>query len=261
MVRFLRNPPEVSRAGLVCVGIPTGGLLLSEGLLAIGRSSLALWGYMLVVVVCTLFPLISREFEAVFLSFLLLPVFRLVNLTAPVFVELTLYWLLALYAPFVVAGVYVSSLRETTLIGEPRTTLVWITISITGGAALGELEFSVSPVTFLLPEATTTGLGILAGTVLVGVVAEEFLFRGILQQTIANRVHTGVAVAVSAGVYAAMQPPHTPSAIGVGLVAGLAYAVSYAYSRSLLVPIAFHVTTDLLLFVALPIYGSILNVG
>jgi membrane protease YdiL (CAAX protease family) len=100
----LRPDTSPRRVGLV-FGL-TVAIAASEAPLFFGQARYTIWAYAVLLVGLSLAPLVLEAETPVFLVFALLPVFRLVNLTMPVFVELTLLWLPLVYGPFIPVFVY-----------------------------------------------------------------------------------------------------------------------------------------------------------
>lgn len=90
----LRNVPR--DVGL-CIVAGTLATVALELLLASGRLESAIAGYLGAYVGFTVLSLRRPKCVGVLQAFALLSVFRLVNLSLPVFVDLTVYWLLSLY--------------------------------------------------------------------------------------------------------------------------------------------------------------------
>jgi membrane protease YdiL (CAAX protease family) len=71
-------------------------------------------------------------------------------------------------------------------------------------------------------------------------IAEEFLFRGVFQNALSRRLPGGVAVTVTAALFAALHSWRFPSAFIMGAFLG----VLYLRTRSILVPFAAHLTIN-----------------
>jgi membrane protease YdiL (CAAX protease family) len=111
---------ETLRAGLpsrgsLLVVLLTAIVAAIEVLLFTGRIAYTLWGYMALLVALSLLPLVLEEETPLFQTFALIPVFRLVNLTMPIFIELTLFWFPLIYGPLVPVFLYLG--RQTAPLG------------------------------------------------------------------------------------------------------------------------------------------------
>jgi len=98
--------PNVSRWSIAITFVLLAAIATNETLLFFGQIQYALWSYTLLLVGLSLAPLLRETETALFQAFILLPVFRLVNLTMPVFIELSLFWLPLIYGPFIPAIAY-----------------------------------------------------------------------------------------------------------------------------------------------------------
>lgn len=71
-------------------------------------------------------------------------------------------------------------------------------------------------------------------------ISEEFVFRGVLQNSLSNRLHGWLAVLITAAAFAGLHTWRFPAAFIMGLFLG----VLYLRSRSILVPFAAHLTIN-----------------
>jgi membrane protease YdiL (CAAX protease family) len=248
--------PDVSAEVVAAVCLPALGIILSELLLYAGSVTQAIWGYVVTLAVCTVTPVYFRDGTTVFLAFVLLPVFRILNLSMPVFVELTLYWLVLVYLPFVPAGVLVARHGDAlNLSPEWRRVLLWLPVGLVGGSALATLSAQFETRALLVPAATFPNLLALVGVVIVAGGVEELLFRVILQTTLQRHLGTWLGIAVAGGVFATTRIPKGGVAVAIAFAAGLAYGIAYHRSGSLIIPLLFHGVANALLFVVFPVYG------
>lgn len=100
----IRNAVTVSLLALV-IGV-------TEALLVYGSLQYAIPAYTLLVAALSLAPLTLDIDVPLLKAFILLPVFRLVNLTMPVFFESTLFWLATIHVPFILVALYLGYQRE-----------------------------------------------------------------------------------------------------------------------------------------------------
>ncbi|MGD8628387.1 MAG: CPBP family intramembrane metalloprotease [bacterium] len=71
-------------------------------------------------------------------------------------------------------------------------------------------------------------------------IGEEFVFRGVFQNALSRRMHGGVAVTVTAALFAALHTWRFPSAFIMGAFLG----ILYLRTRSILVPFVAHLTIN-----------------
>jgi len=106
-----RDVSPLSVATVLALVLAVGAI---EAMLFLGHVRYTLWSYAVLLVALSLIPLLADREVSVFQAFALLPVFRLVNLTMPVFVEATLFWLPLVYGPLVPAFVYLGRRASVT---------------------------------------------------------------------------------------------------------------------------------------------------
>lgn len=94
-----------SLAGILSLIVAVG---ICESLLYMGRIYQAIPAYAVLLVVISLVSLRADGDLPVFQAFLLLPVFRLVNLTMPIVGDLTLVWLPFIYGPLLPVFFYIA---------------------------------------------------------------------------------------------------------------------------------------------------------
>jgi membrane protease YdiL (CAAX protease family) len=244
---------DVTSDTILAVVPPVLGLVLGELVLAAGLVQSALWAYVATLLFCTLLPLRVPSPVPVLAGFALLTVFRLVNLSMPVFLDLTVLWVPLVYAPFPLAGMwYLRRSEAVEPLLDPRGTLLWTPAAVVVGAVVGAVESRLVDVPSLLPTVTGDGLWLLGAVVVVGVIAEEVLLRGVLQSALRRSVGPWFGVGTVAVVFATMQAAFGGTAVALALGAGVIYGLGYELSESLVVPIVCRGTVNLSLMVVLP---------
>jgi membrane protease YdiL (CAAX protease family) len=233
--------------------LPLVVLLASEGSLYGGFEGIALWGYVATVAVCVLAPLRFPEELAVSRAIVVLPVFRLVDLTMPVFDGGPHVRVVIVYAILAVAvGVLVARARPRWA-GFQRPELLWLPAMLpiaVGLAYAGYLLVGTAPTlaTTLAADATTTILVV----VLVALV-EEPVFRGALQGQLQERLNPAVGLVVASVVYGAMHAALSPEAAAFGLVSGLVFGTVYWYWDSIALPTLLHALVGVLAHTVVPL--------
>jgi len=249
-VEFVSPGKGITTDTVLLTLVPTLGIVIAEMLMSARLVTPALWFYVATVVGCTLLPLRLPDQVSIFAGFGFLATFRLVNLSMPVFLDLTVLWLPLVYAPFLVAATWFLQRNETVTPGlSGRGTLLWSPFAVVAGLGLASLQSRLVGATALLPTVTSQALWLLAGIVVLGAITEELLFRGVLQSALRPTFGSWAALGVTSVVFAAMQAPFGEISVAIGFVAGVIYGLGYELSDSLAVPVVCHVTLNLLLFV------------
>lgn len=109
---------DVSTRSVVLVLSLTTVIAISEASLFYGYLQYAIWTYCVLLIALSLAPLAFEVEAPIFQAFALIPVFRLVNLSMPVFFELTLLWFPLVYGPFIPVFVYIGWRASTDDAGD-----------------------------------------------------------------------------------------------------------------------------------------------
>lgn len=240
------------------VMLPTAGILASESFLFYGYTGFALWGHFLTLLACVVIPLFRSADAELLQLFALFPLFRLVNLGMPVFVERTLFWFPLVYAP-VLPAIYLVMRTQPRLRPRfnPRAFGLLVVPGLLVSAFLGEVEWLIITPEALIAEWSVIQL-LLIAVVMIGFVGfvEELLFRGVLQTGLQKHLGRWGAILFVSALFGLM---HAGYSSGLQLVfagcLGLLYGVVYEYTDSLLLVTLMHGVLNVFLFAVVPIYG------
>ncbi|MEF8813602.1 MAG: type II CAAX endopeptidase family protein [Halovenus sp.] len=246
----LRRPP-------VALVVPTLAVVGSELALFYGQIELALAGHLLTLLGCVLVPLRFRNLLSLLHPFALLPLFRLINLGMPTFVELTLYFFPFVYVPMLPA-IYLLKRSHGIQFGTNPKAFVLLVVPVLAIAALsGWVEYLIITPEALIPAWSTEQLLLLVAVQvgLVGLV-EETIFRGILQRRMGEYVGRWGGVLFASALFGAMHSiygsgPEVAFAVSLGLVFGAVYE----WTNSLSLVTVFHGVLNVFLFGVYPIHG------
>lgn len=245
------------------IGLPIASILVSEGFLYVGFIGYVLLGHLVTLSLCAVLPLYFRSQSQPFLALALLPLFRLVNLGMPVFVESPLYTFALLYVPLLPALLLIGVKHEAVAIRSrpaPTRVLAFLPLAVIVSFLLAEIEYSILHPEALIPTLEWVHLLSLS-VVMIGVVAvvEELLFRGILQRTLEDRLGPFSGLILTSVLFAAMHasfgiPAEIAFAGGIGLLFGAIYDRTDRLSFVIIV----HGLMNVFLFGVIPIRGSLL---
>lgn len=240
------------------VVLPTAGIITSEIFLFYGYIGFSLWGHFLTLLACVFVPLYRTEDTRLLQMFALLPLFRLVNLGMPVFVELTLFWFPLVYAPVLPAVYFVIRTQpQLQPRSNPRVFGLLLVPALIVSAFLGEVEWLIITPEALITEWSVTQL-LLIAVMMIGFVGfiEELLFRGVLQTGLKAHLGQWGAILLVSVLFGMM---HSGYGSGLQLLyagcLGLFYGVTYEYTDSLLLVTVMHGVLNVFLFAVVPIYG------
>lgn len=255
----------------------TAAIVGLEVVLANGYVTAAIGGYLVAYAAFTLGAIRVRKAINLWISFALLAVFRLVNLSLPVFVDLTVYWIGLLYfvlVPAVLVAGYAKRIdsrpdqsatatsgtddshfpsrreRLRALVTKPsRRFLVTLVVLPPAGLGLGYLEGSMATPVQLVPDPTTGGVVTVALVVALVAIVEEFLFRAHLQSALTDSLGSLVGVALASLVFAGMVTTTGVAPFAIALATGLLIGTGYEVGESLLPPVLAHICLNLVVFV------------
>lgn len=249
----LTDPRDAPPTILAAVAIATGGVVIFEAVLAVGRVRIALYAYLLGYVTVTLAAVLAPRCATILQAFALLAALRLVNLAMPTFVDLTLYWLPLVYLPFVPAAVVAArSNPDVDLELAPRGFLYDLPVVVVGTVLIGVVTMRTTEPLTLLPESASGAFGAVALIVGLAAVVEELIFRGLLQSALSERLGQVLGVGLASLVFAAMSLPTGAVAAVVALSAGVVYGAAYAHSGNVLTPVTMHVAVNVFVLAAGP---------
>jgi membrane protease YdiL (CAAX protease family) len=241
------------------VVLPTVGVVASEIFLFYGHTAFALWGHLLTLLVCAFVPLSRSADTDPLQMFALLPLFRLVNLGMPVFVERTLFWFPLVYAPVLPAVYFVIRAQpDLGLRFNGRAFGLLVVPALVVSAFLGEVEWLILTPEPLITEWSLTQL-LLVAVVMVGFVGfvEELLFRGVLQAGLKAYVGQWGSILLVSALFGLM---HSGYGSGTQLLfagsLGLLYGVVYEFTDSLVLVTVMHGVLNVFLFAVVPIHGQ-----
>lgn len=233
--------------------IPLALMLASEGSLYWGFNGVALWGYVGTIAVCVLAPLRFPGELPVSRAIVLLPVFRLVDLTMPPFAEEPHVQVVIVYAILAVTvGMLVLRADPGWADFRPPE-LLWLPAMIPLGIGLAYAGYILAGTAPTL--ATTLAADVTTTVLVVALVAlvEEPVFRGALQGRLQERLNPAVGLVVASVVYGAMHAPLSPEAAAFGLLSGLVFGTVYWYWNSIALPMLLHALVGVLSHTVVPL--------
>lgn len=263
-IRASGNGPLPVTRRTAAIGGPLAVILGSEALIYSGRVGAALWGYLLLFVGCTLAPLVFDQQSALFRAFVLVPLFRLLNLGMPVLFETTLAWLALVYGPLLFAAYILAgdnpAVNRPTLRDLGRA-MLHVPVLLVVAAGLASVEYLILEPGALVPSWNVGhALRIVVVMVLLVGFTEEFVFRGILQQTIEATAGRFTGIALSSLVFGVMHSSlQLPGAIAFGVGVGVFYALLYDWTDNLVIVTILHGTQNVFLFAVFPLLGPIVT--
>lgn len=253
--------PEGESIPISVVALPTAAIVISELLIYLGFTNYALGGHLLTFLALLLAPMRVPEEMDLLRAFMLVPLFRLVNLGIPVIFELTVYWLPLVYAPLVPA-LYLVSRDQSSIdprLGIRRALPLILPLGVPIGILLASVEYRILGPSALIPEWSPIQLGTLLAVMLVVGFVEELLFRGILQRTIQARIGRVVGILVASVIFGLMHSGYgSASEVSLAVAIGLLFGLIYDRIDSLALVGITHAILNLFLFGVFPLRGQLI---
>ena len=253
--------PGGDQPSLGPVVLPTAAIAISESLIFLGFTSYALAGHLITFTVLLLAPLKLREEFDLLRAFMLVPLFRLVNLGLPVIVELTIYWLPLVYAPLIPAIYLVvrDGTAVTPRLGLRRAAVLTLPVAVPLGVLLASIEYRILRPQALIPEWSILQLAILSAVMILCVgLVEELLFRGILQRTLQRRLGEQPGLLLTSGLFGLMHSGYGLTAeISLAVAIGLLLGLIYDQTDSIALVAITHGILNVFLFGVIPLQGQL----
>lgn len=245
-------------------GIPFLFIFLAESMFFFGNLMPTIAFHALNLLICSLLPLSSFLKSRLFKACSLVSTLRILNITMPVFVPYTIYWLPLIYGP-ILLGAYFALKKEASTNGETSPSIHWQELGLSfksyyipGAALLGFLIANVE-YEFLRPEAlipTLTPINLLILAVImiffVGFV-EEIVFRSLLQTRLQERLGNWQGLLFASIVFASMHSGYSSLPyLGFVFSVGLLLAYLFQRTQSLALVAVTHGSINFFLFSFLP---------
>ena len=251
--KMFKTPTEEKNSFLKKVyyaGIPAIAIILAELMIFGGRLKEASVTYVLLLLVLSLSIAVTKkqEIRKVHQGFLLLPIFRLVNLSMPVFLKIDLYSFIFIYAPLAMS-IVIAYAHQDFRFEEKRDTLrkIWIYLPVAIGAGLifAEAEYLLIGSRALIEDLSQVNiLRFIIIMVFIVALVEELIFRAVLQTRLEEFLGPTGGILLASLLFGAMHSSY-----------GTLYEMPYAFLVSCFIGYTFYKTRSLPLVIL--IHGSI----
>lgn len=237
-------------------------IMLAELLLYSGRVKYAVWVHVLVLIglgVSTL-RLSESDVYRSLQALMLLPLLRLVNISMPVFYEMTLYSYIFIYAPLLIPVYLVAVHQKYTAaqLGLNRVNLkVIIPFSIVVALAIAEGEYYIIRPGYLIPDLSFLSMLKLSLVMILFIgLVEELIFRSIVQTRLEETFGLFCGLLVTSLMFGIMHSGYgTMYEMLFTSLAGLAVGYLFQVTRSLLLIALTHGLVNVFLFGVIPHLG------
>lgn len=266
------NMPTEEKIGFLkkifYAGVPAIAITFAELLIFGGRLSEAAVVYTFLLLALSFSAALAKnqEVRKIDQAFLLLPIFRLVNLSLTIFLKVNLYSFVFIYATSAMAAIIATS--HQTLVFETKKDAfkrIWIYLPLSVLAALvfAEAEYLLIGARPLIPDISQVSLlELIVIMVFVVGLIEELIFRVIIQTRLEDFLGPVTGILLVSLLFGVMHSGYgTPYAMGFTFLMGCVLGYCFYKTRSLPLVILINGLTNVFLFGVLPFLGPGLGLG
>ncbi len=243
-------------------GFPAFAVILAELMIFGGRLKEASIIYTLLLLVLSFSTAVTKnkEIRKVHQAFLLLPIFRLVNLSMPIFLKTDLYSYIFIYAPLAMS-IIIATAHKDFMFEKKRDIVkkIWIyfPFSIVAGLAFAEAEYLLIGSRALIPDLSQANLlGFIIIMVFIVALIEESIFRAILQTRLEEFLGPAGGILLASLLFGAMHSGYgTLYEMPYTFLVGCFLGYSFYKTRSLTLVILIHGSINVFLFGIMPHLG------
>jgi len=247
---------------LFYAGIPAITIIFSELLIFEGRLNEASIAYTLLLLILSFSTAVTKKQEVreIHQAFLLLPIFRLVNLSMPIFSEINLYSFVFIYAPLTIPLVIAINYQKTIFEkkrGTLKKILTQVPLAVLAALVFGEAEYMLIGSKALISDSDPANIlvFIIIMIFIVGLI-EEFIFRAILQKRLEKFLGPTSGILLASLLFGIMHSGYgTPSEMVFTFLVGCFLGYCFYRTRSLTFVIMINGLINIFLFGIIPNLG------
>lgn len=222
------------------IAVPVLCIAIAELLIFLGKTEIAIWIHIAVLLSLSISNSFIKDLQIhkIYMPLMLLPVLRIVNLSMPIFSEMTINSLVLYYIPLAIPVVAIiinqrNSLKEIGI--TTKHLLIYIILAIPLSFLLGLGEYLIIEPEHLIPDLTFVNLLKLTFVMVffVGLI-EELIFRSILQTRLEKILTFPEALLITGILFGLMHSGY-----------GTYYEIIYTCEVGLLLGFIFHKTRSL----------------
>lgn len=201
----------------------------------------AVWIHVLTLLGLTLSTVFIKDTRRhlILQAFSLLPLLRLVNLSMPIFFELTLYTYIFIYSPLLIPIYIILKNNSFTYeqIGFTKPHLYYIPLSVIIGFIIGLGEYYTIYPGYLIPDLEIVNV-LKLSTIMILMIGfvEELIFRSILQTSLENSIGMRSGLILTSFLFGIMHSGY-----------GLSYEILFTASAGFIMGYMFQKTRNLML--------------
>jgi membrane protease YdiL (CAAX protease family) len=231
-------------------GIPVITIALAEMLIfrASLREASIIYTVLLLALSLSIAVMKNNEVRRIYQALLLLPIFRLVNLSMPVFFDTNLYSFAMIYAPLAIPATIAFIHQRDRSEKKKRNLLkllIYLPFAVLAGLIFAVAEYLLIGAKAIIPDLSPLNLlGLIIIMFFIVGLVEELIFRAILQVRMEEFLGSAGGIFVASFLFGIMHSGY-----------GTFYEIAYAFFLGILFGYIFHKTQSLPLVVM--IHGSI----
>lgn len=249
-------------------GVPIIAITFAELLIFGGRLNEAAIVYTLLLLAFSFSTTVAKdqEIRKINQAFLLLPVFRLVNLSIPIFLKVNLYSFVFIYASLAMSAIIATTHQNVVLETKKnllRRIRIYLPLSILAALVFAEAEYILIGARPLIPEISQVNLlELIVIMVFVVGLVEELIFRVILQTRLEEFLGPAAGILLASLLFGVMHSGYgTPYEMGFTFLMGCFLGYCFYKTRSLPLVIMINGLTNVFLFGVIPYLGPGLGLG
>ncbi|MCD4822842.1 MAG: CPBP family intramembrane metalloprotease [Methanococcoides sp.] len=253
------NGISVLNMEFLTIVIPSLVIILAELSLFLGYTKFSTWVHIILLVALTSLTIVINDVDKQYLlrAFILLSLLRILNLSMPVFFDLTLYSYVFIYAPLLIP-IYVLAKDQGLdweYLGLRKAIKYYeIPIALLVGLVIAVGEFTIIKPGYLIPDLSFFNLLKLSLVMVLFVgFFEEIIFRAILQTKLQEMIGNYRGLFLASILFGIMHSGYgIPYEIIFTALAGILLGSMYQKSRSLFLVSVTHGFINVFLFGVLP---------
>lgn len=255
-------PPLPRRKGNYKVLIPALLIAIAEMLLYFNYKYYAILLHVMIVIGLAVATSSIKDgrIRNSFQALMLLPILRLLNMSMPVFFDMTLYSFVIIYVPMLISLHLIIKHQQITkrqigLVFERLPLYVFLAIILS--LIISHAEYSVITPEYLIPDLSFINiLGLLIVMVFFVGFIEEMIFRSVLQTRLEDSLGMTPGLILTSVLFGIMHSGYgNPAEMALTMVIGLLLGFIFQRTRSLPFVVMIHGFSNVLLFGIIPHLG------
>lgn len=243
-------------------GIPLIAVTFAELLIFGGRLNEAAVVYTLLLLALSFSAAVAKQQEVrkINQAFLLLPIFRLVNLSIPIFLKVNIYSFVFIYASLAMSAI-IAITHQNVVFETKRDTFrkIWIYLpfSVLVALVFAEAEYMLIGARPLIPNISHVNLlELIVIMIFVVGLVEELIFRAILQTRLEEFLGPAAGILLVSLLFGVMHSGYgTPYEMGLTFLLGCFLGYCFYKTRCLPLVIMINGLTNVFLFGIIPNLG------